>query len=372
MKWKNWMRYTLRDEAGEMGSGDTGGGTVAPETTASGMDPAELAAAVDSISEGLGFKSNDDDTDPPDGEAAETAKPEPTDKPVDDKTTATPTGNKPAPLTDINVPPGSWRDTAKSTWATIPEAARQEILKRENDMFDGIAQYKDNAIVGKTVLNTIEPFIPMMKQYNVNPAQHIGNLMRTHHDLIVASPEVRAQQLIEIGRQYGVPLTIAGARQATASDDEPGSYVDPEVQRLTAEFQALKSNQAQINSTFQAQKTAEVERMIADFAAKPENKHFDLVYAEMSALIGKGLAKDLPDAYQKAIRLNPQAWALESQRLQTEAAEKAKKEVLEKAAQVKRSTAANVNSKARDGSRATTLGSMEDTMKAAYEKAVGK
>lgn len=369
MKWKNWMRYTVRNEAGEFGDSGSGGGSVdTGGSTESGMSTAELEAAVTSIGDGLGFNSKDDDADP--DPAAETPVAEVKKEPVAEKPAAetpAPTG-KPTPLTDINVPPASWRDAAKGEWANLPEAARQEILKRENDMFEGIAQYKDNAAVGKTVLNVLQPYMPMMQQYNVNPAQHIDNLMRTHQEIITASPEGKAQRLMEIGRQYGIDLVPRGSQQREAAEDEPGSYVDPAVTKLTERFQQIESTQAQINAERHQQRVAEIERSIAEFAAKPENVHFDLVYAEMSALIGKGLAKDLPDAYAKAVRLNPQAFALETARLQTEAAEKAKKEALEKAAQVKRSTAANVSSKARDGSRTTTVGSWEDTMKEIADK----
>ncbi len=366
MKRKNWMRYTLRDEAGEFGDAG-GGGTAdagAAATTESGMDAAELEAAVNSIGEGLGFKTEEDPPEEADTPPVAKAEKTPEEKPAE----ASPVNGKPAPLTDVNVPPASWRDGAKNTWNNLPIEARQEILKRENDMFQGIEQYKDNAAVGKTVLGVLQPYMPMMKQYNVNPASHIDNLMRTHQSIITASPEGRAQQLIEIGRQYGVDLTIKGQQQRTDPDDDAGTYVEPEVAKLTERFNRIESTQAQINAERHQQRVAEIERQVTEFSSKPEHKHFDLVYAEMSALIGKGLAKDLPDAYEKAVRLNPQAWALETARLQTEAAEKAKKEAIEKAAQVKRSTAANVNSKVRDGSRATADESWEDTMKGVASK----
>jgi len=48
----------------------------------------------------------------------------------------------PSPLQE---PPKSWSNEAKAEWAGMSERARQEVLKREEDIFNGIEQYKSRA-----------------------------------------------------------------------------------------------------------------------------------------------------------------------------------------------------------------------------------
>jgi len=358
--YKSWMQYTgrkYREEASEFG--DSGGG----------MEEAELSAAVEDIGSALGFLDDEgegDDNDSvidkaldesPAAEKAPTTEAEA--KPEAEKSTGEPAKNM--VIGDMQTPPSTWRKEAAETWAALPETAKMEVLKREQDMMSGIEQYKGDAAVGKTLQNIVAPYREIMQQHSINPVQHIGNLLDTHHKLATGSPAQRLALFQQIAGTYGIQLGGSDA------DNKPGSYVDPETAKLQSEIDELKwAQQQQFQQAHQRERAAlmtTVTAQVEEFAAKPENKYFDMVAGEIGDLLKSGVAKNLKDAYDKAIWTNPQTRALEAQRLQAEAAEKAKKELLSKTAQIKKSTSSNIVTKPRDGSRTAPTGSIDDTMK---------
>lgn len=364
--YKSWMQYTsrkYREEAGEFG--DTGGG----------MGADELSAAVDDIGSALGF--NDDD----EGEGTANSEEDDNDKAIDKALAEKPAAEK-APseetkpdaekltgepaktmvIGDMQTPPSTWRKEAAETWAALPETAKLEVLKREQDMMAGIEQYKGDAAVGKTLQNVVAPYREIMQVNNVNPVEHIGALLDTHHKLVTGSPAQRTALFTQIAASYGIEF----GGQTNAADDTPGSYVDPETAKLQAEINEIKwAQQQQVQQAAQRERQTlltTLEAQVNEFAAKPENIHFDVVATDIGNLLKSGVARNLKEAYEKAVWANPTTRALETQRLQAEAAEKAKKEALAKTTQIKKSTSANVVTKSRDGSRTAPIGSIDDTM----------
>jgi len=61
--------------------------------------------------------------------------------------------------------PGTWTKEALQDWAAIPPRAQQEILKREEDMMKGIAQYKTAADLGQRYESVVEPYKPILQAH---------------------------------------------------------------------------------------------------------------------------------------------------------------------------------------------------------------
>lgn len=101
------------------------------------------------------------------------------------------------------------------------------------------------------------------------------------------------------------------------------------------------------------------------FASDPAHQYFDEVANDIAGLLRSGAAKDLKDAYDKAIWANPITRAKEQARLTAEAEAKAKAEAAERAKQARKATGANVKSSAKAASGTAPLGSIDDTLNAA-------
>lgn len=337
----------------------------------------DMDGALGSIAEGLGFGPDeaedlpDDAPDPGLGDPKAAAgdagapAPVPAGTPAPASTTP-PVGAPPAdPAAPTAIaPPRTWRPEAAATWGQIPPAAQAEIAKREDDMFKGLEAYKADAGLGKGLKQAIGKYIPTFQQYNIDPMQQISGLMDAHFTLATGTPEAKVAMFQQIAKDYGVDLVNAAVAQSP--------YVDPQVERLQKELDSVKSTLTAEQSRKQQEARQAFEADVAKFATAPENSYFEELSQDMAELLEKGMAKDLREAYDKALRLNPIVFAKEQARTQAETAKKAAEEAARKAAAARKATSANVRSSAKAGSAATPLGSIDDTLQSAYREIMSR
>ena len=246
------------------------------------MEKKQLEEAIDDIAEGLGFAATVDtgDTDgklvvgelPPDtstptveGEAKppetiieETAKTgEPAAEPslTPDPATVTPEETR-------IPPPKTWRPEAVKDWDSLPASVKAEVAKREEDMFKGIESYKQDAGIGKSLRDVMEPYISQLQSAGIHPLAQIKNLMHSHHVLVNGSQEQRNQVFHHLAKEYGVTLDASG--------DLP--YVDPQIADLNKTIDDLRSrldtNDQRTADSVREQLKTEIDA----FAADPKNK----------------------------------------------------------------------------------------------------
>lgn len=334
-----------------------------PSDTSSGSDSSadyggmSLDDATDTIGEGLGLDTGDDNAGndaPADEEYGGAADPEA--KPV---ATAKPEGEgEPDPNAapdPLLTPPKTWSKEEAAEWANMSEAARKAVLRREEDMFRGIETYKADATFAKPLREALAPFMPVLEHYRIDPAQQISGLMQTHFKLATGSPQERAAIIKQVAQDYGVDLL------EVATTVEP--YVDPQVKALQDQLNGVKSELTAAQQRQQAQARQAFEADVARFAADPANRYFDEVVDDIAAFLKSGVAKDLKDAYERAVWANPVVRAKEQARQDAEKAEAQRTREREKAAAARKATAANVRVSAKRGSQAAPLGSMDDTLR---------
>jgi len=218
-----------------------------------------------------------------------------------------------ADLPTTRKPPSSWKKDYWGHWdkvATNPELSplADYIEQRESEFAKGVSTYKEEATKARALQDAIAPFIPDMQKYGVQPEVEIRNLLNAHHTLIQADPQQRLQMFAKLATDYGVPL------QALT-----GQNYDPQSAQLMQDLNALKSQFGQIYQTQQQREQAEIASKIEDFKANAP--HFEELRNSMAGILQAGMAKDLKDAYDKALRLNDDLWKAEQAR-QAEAAEK--------------------------------------------------
>lgn len=268
---------------------------------------------------------------------------------------ATPTIATPAAIE----PPKTWRPAAAAKFLAADPEIQAEVLKREEDMHKGLEQYRGDANFGKTIKQVLDPYLPTMRQHNVDPVAQISGLMKAHQTLALGTPEQKTALFQQLATDYGINLGSLTAEPA---------YVDPEVKRLRDELNGVKSTLSAGETARQTAAVNEQKAAIETFAADPANVHFSTVLPDMVNMVSNGTATSLKDAYEKAVWLNPVTRAAEMARQQANAASKTQADAEVKAAAAKAATAANVKSRAKGGSATTPLGSMDDTMQAQLDK----
>lgn len=316
----------------------------------------DMGSALAQMSEGLGFEPEvkaaevDDGLDAlVDGGVDATAAEAGT-------ITETPAGGEPAPVAEPAASvPKTWRKEAAEQWATLPPAVKAEVLKREEDMFRGLEAYKADAAIGRSMKSVLDPYAPILQQYNIDPAQQVASLMQAHHTLALGTPQQKAELFQQLAADYGVNLgELASAAPV---------FVDPAVQALQSQVQLLQSTLTARERAEQQTRMATITSEIEAFAANPAHAHFDTVANDIAALLKSGTAKTLAEAYEKAVWANPMTRQKEIARQQTEAVEKQRAQTAERAQAAKRASAAVVHAKPRSVSGTAPAGSMEDTMR---------
>jgi len=335
------------------------------------MDDFDIESAVEDVSSGLGIEV----TQPPssEGEAAEAAQPGGGEAGASDETQPAAgdaqAATKSAEVTEANKPsaqtpapaavkvPASWRPEAKAEFDKLPEIVKAEVIKREEDILRGIGQYRAAADFGTTIANAMKPYEQAMRQHNIDPARHVGELFDIHQRLALGTPEVKQATLLALAKNFGITIPSAPS-PAPAPEDSP--WVDPEVRDLRAQMQQLQSLHTQLVDQQMRQEQARTQQQqlavrqqlsqeLNAFASNPEHAFFDEVADDMAVLIQSGRAPSLKQAYELALRMNPAAQEKENLRIAAKEASKKQDATAAAAAKTtaaRNATGVNVKSKA--------------------------
>ncbi|MBI3716103.1 MAG: hypothetical protein HY255_08935 [Betaproteobacteria bacterium] len=253
-----------------------------------------------------------------------------------------------APAVERRVP-NTWRKTAATEWAQLSPVVQDEILKRENDVRQGIDQYREAASRATQFDKVVAPYMATIKSFGIDPHVAIGELLAADHRLRYGSPQEKAHYFSHLAQSYGVDVNHLKLPQAP--------QIDPHVSALMQEVNTLKSQQARVEQHRQAQVENSLNGEIASFAR--DREHFADVAEDMAALIQIGRADGLPDAYEKACRMSDRVQqSLQAKRLADQRAQ-----AMRKAKEARNAAATNVRTRGTLPARAP-LGSMEDTIRA--------
>lgn len=309
-----------------------------------------LGLGGDGLGLGLDDPGSGDDGGAPPAEPAAPATPDPAapaPAPVE------PAPAEPAPAPEGPVAPRTWRAEAAAEFAKLPEVVRNEILKREEDIFQGIEQYKNDAAFGNSIKAVLDPYMPVLQQYGIRPDAQVADMMQAHYTLAFGSPEQKLALVQQVAKDYGIDLGAVG----TAAP-----YTDPQVEGLQKQIKDLESKLNGMSTAQTETKRAEITAHVQKFAADPKNVYFEELAPDIAHLLRTGAEKTVEAAYEKAMWMNPAVRAKELSRQQTEKAEAERKAAAEKAEAAKKAAAANVRTRAKSGSAATPLGSIDDTL----------
>lgn len=235
-------------------------------------------------------------------------------------------------------------------------ALKAAMLRRSDEMHKGVEQYRETAQFGQQVYRAIQPYEATIRSEGLTPDQAIASLFAVEHTLRYGTPQQKQAQLATLAQSYGIDLTAEMPQ------------IDPQVSNLQAEIAELKRQQ---QSWFAQQEQAQqstIQEQINTFAR--DHKYFDQVKPEVAALLQAGVAKDLKEAYDRAIFANPQIRAQVLAEQQAEAEEKKRAEAAAKVAAAKQAASVNVTTRGAPPSLAP-VGTMEETILNTYRQLTG-
>lgn len=264
--------------------------------------------------------------------------------------------DEPAEAEDIPVP-YSWKAEEKELFKALPPEAREIILRREKERDDYLTKRgKEIKTQEKFLeqLNTVlEPHRQTWRLNGFEDAQAIAHAIEVAR-FISQQP----QQALE---WLSTRLGYQPQQQTTETDGE--ALTDPALQGLVQKVQGIESGltgfiQQQTQKTVQQQIDAFRDAKAAD--GQPAHPHFSEVQGYMAELIQKGVAPDLPAAYDMATKIK----GLNGAPTQTSAAIsklKEQQEAAERARKAKRVARAS-GAKSGGGTTGRTVKSLDDAL----------
>jgi len=210
-----------------------------------------------------------------------------------------------------------WDKIAKGETLTPEESKKhlEYLNQRENEFKKGVSVYKAEAERAKALEEAINPFVPELQAQGIHPAAWINNLGRAHMILTKAPYDQKVQMFHRLAQDYGVNLN---------QSSEPVAPTDAYTQQLMQQLYQVNQEVSTIKGRFEMEEQQRLANEIERVRGNKERfPHFDMVREEMAQLLELGKAQDLETAYAKAVRLNDEVWAVEQERLLTDAKKQA-------------------------------------------------
>jgi hypothetical protein len=203
--------------------------------------------------------------------------------------------------------PTSWKKDYWDHWDKLDPKLAEYLSQREQEYAKGVSTYKNEWDRAKPLMEALAPFQPLLQQYNVNPAQWIQNLGSAHQKLVLGSPQEKLQMFAKLAQDYGVNLqALLGGEQ---------QYIPP---TFPTQFDIKKTVQDEFEQMQAQQALIQFEQ-----EAPTKYPHYEQVKSRMAGLLQAGLANDLPDAYEQAVRSDATLFeSLQEQRLKEEIAKR--------------------------------------------------
>lgn len=203
-------------------------------------------------------------------------------------------------------PPARFSPDAKAAWATAPESVRAETARMERELTQGFAKHKESA----EAYEAYREFDEIAKQHGKKGA----DVFREYYNMENALRKDPITGLDHVCQKLGLSLRQVAEHVLGQSPDQNASQQDATIRELRQQNQSLGDRLNRLEGGFNQQQQNAVLQDVSKFAAdKPRfdelaNDIADLMsprYNEEGRVVAPPRAKDLPEAYALAERLNP-------------------------------------------------------------------
>lgn len=212
----------------------------------------------------------------------------------------------PGPNDHLARPPGTWTPAAREHWASIPQAVREQVWKRDQEASRALTVSADARKFQNEFQQTITPYMGFIAAENSTPIRAVQNLMQTAATLRVGTAQQKVAVVAEVIKNFGIDLrmlddVLAGEQPA------PGSAPANEtiIQQMVAKHMAPVLDIIRTNKESQERAVeTEVDSELEAFKADPKHEFYEDVRDEMADLIElaarRGRVMGLTEAYERA------------------------------------------------------------------------
>jgi hypothetical protein len=254
--------------------------------------------------------------------------------------------------------PSTWSKEAAGKWDSVDPSIKAEILKREQDMFNGLEAYKGRAEVGDRYEGVIAEFKPILESEGIDPVEMFGNFAANHYLLSRGTAEQKLTIATNLLNHYGIHPNLVAENMANTP------AVNPEVEALKAKIAELETGVKSITNREHEQVRQSFAQQVNNFAADPAHPHFEEVSEDIAIFLKSGVCKTLAEAYDKAVYANPVTRQKEIERITSETVTSAQAQAQTREDTKARRNASNVTAIPKSANGTVPVGTMDDTLAA--------
>lgn len=191
--------------------------------------------------------------------------------------------------------PARFTETAKAKWAAADPEIRGETLRMQKELTDGYQKHRAAAERD----GTLNEFHEMAKA----SGKELPNVVREYVNMENLLRKDLVGGLNTICERMGLSLKDVAAHVLGQTPDQNASQQDATIRELRQQNSTLEQRLNKLEGGFNQQREQSTLTEINKFAS--ENPRFDELADDIAFFMQSGRAKDLPEAYQLAERLNP-------------------------------------------------------------------
>ena len=257
-------------------------------------------------------------------------------------------------------PPASWKKEFHDVWKSADPRMQEYAWQREEQMRAGVEPLLSKAQFADAMQEVIQPYMATIQGLGMTPEKAVSALMQADYTLRNSDPQTRMQYFFQLAQSYGIDLS--GIAQ---NGQMPQASVDPTVWALQNE---LANVRGEVLTWKQQQEMAENNKLLGEinqFSLKAD--YFEEARPAMIQLLQSGMAETLEEAYDKAIRLNPDLFEQVNKAQQAEIASRQAK-VANRAAKAARAAAVSVRSATPSANTAPKAGDRRAILEEAFSE----
>ena len=227
--------------------------------------------------------------------------------------------------------PASWKKDYHEVWQTADPRMQEYAWQREEQMRKGVEPLISKAQFADQINEVVNPYLQTIQGMGLDTPRAVKALLEADHMLRTSDGQQKLQLFSRLAQQYGVNLNEVNMPQG----------IDPTIYALQNE---LNNVRGEVNGWKQQQEQAQNQQLLGEiekFSAKAE--HFEEARPTMIQLLQSGVAQTLEDAYEKAVRLDPELFDSVQVSRQAEL-DNAKRVAADRAAKSARANAVSVKS----------------------------
>jgi len=227
--------------------------------------------------------------------------------------------------------PASWKKDYHDVWQTADPKMQEYAWQREEQMRKGVEPLISKAQFADQINEVVNPYLQTIQGMGLDTPKAVKALLEADHMLRTSNGQEKLQLFSRLAQQYGVNLNEVNFQQG----------VDPTIYALQNE---LNNVRGEVIGWKQQQEQAQNQQLLGEiekFSSKAE--HFEEARPTMIQLLQSGVAQTLEDAYEKAVRLDPELFDSVQVSKQAEL-DNAKRVAADRAAKSARANAVSVKS----------------------------